>query len=315
MLLKVLILLIVGFLISVLSSLGLPAWFRHAYFEYHAHVRLRFKLAAGLGEPWTRDGGIPQGCPLSMMFIVALYLPWCRYLSAQVGVQPQLYADNLKCVSRNPGPASGLVLGRGVIRVRTVRLGGPIVRSVRRSSACDGDVDDVSLYRDSSAAPVLDLRRNLRAILDLLDSIIKWGASLARDVQLLHLWDSVVRLGSLGSVHVHEYEAARVCGVCESRRIVAELHGRVSTFVKGLVAYRRNVGITAWRNWLREDPLVHPYGWLRADLVPPSPFLQCSRALTPGGSGVLADPARIDEEFRKALASLLLSFWTKGDQP
>ena len=83
----------------VLSSLGLPGWFRHAYFEYHAHVRLQFKLASGLGEPWTRDGVIPQGCPLSMMFIVALYLPWCRYLSAQVRVQPQLYADNLKCFS------------------------------------------------------------------------------------------------------------------------------------------------------------------------------------------------------------------------
>ena len=26
-------------------------------------------LAAGLGQPWTRDGGIPQGCPLSMMFM------------------------------------------------------------------------------------------------------------------------------------------------------------------------------------------------------------------------------------------------------
>ena len=37
-----------------------------------------------------------------MMFIVALSLPWCRYLSAQVGVQPQLYADNLKCLSRDP---------------------------------------------------------------------------------------------------------------------------------------------------------------------------------------------------------------------
>ena len=37
-----------------------------------------------------------------MMFIVALYLPWCRYLAAQVGVQPQLYADNLKCISRDP---------------------------------------------------------------------------------------------------------------------------------------------------------------------------------------------------------------------
>ena len=61
---------------------------------------MRFKLASGLGAPWTRDGGIPQGCPLTMMFIVALYLPWCRYLFGQVGVQPQLYADNLKFVSR-----------------------------------------------------------------------------------------------------------------------------------------------------------------------------------------------------------------------
>ena len=92
-----------GILDRMLSSLGLPGCFRHAYFEYHSSVRLRFKLAAGLGQPWTRDGGIPQGCPLSMMFIVALYLPWCRYLAAQEAVQPQLYADNLKCVSWDPG--------------------------------------------------------------------------------------------------------------------------------------------------------------------------------------------------------------------
>ena len=38
---------------GVLSRLGLPDWFHHAYFEYHAHVRLRFKLSSGLGEPWT----------------------------------------------------------------------------------------------------------------------------------------------------------------------------------------------------------------------------------------------------------------------
>ena len=62
-----------------MSSLGLPAWFRHAYFEYRSLVRLRFKLSSGLG------------------------LPWCRYLGAQCGVSPQLYADNLKCVSRDPG--------------------------------------------------------------------------------------------------------------------------------------------------------------------------------------------------------------------
>ena len=35
-------------------------------------------------------------------------------------------------------------------------------------------------------------------------------------------------------------------------------------------------------------------------MVPPAPFLQCKHHLTPVGSGVLADPAKIDEEFRKA---------------
>ena len=41
----------------VLSHLGLPVWFRHAYFEIHARVRLRFVLASGNGEAWTRDWG------------------------------------------------------------------------------------------------------------------------------------------------------------------------------------------------------------------------------------------------------------------
>ena len=46
-----------------------------------------------LVSPGLGMGGIPQGCPLSMMFIVALYLPWCRYLAAHEGIEPQLYAD------------------------------------------------------------------------------------------------------------------------------------------------------------------------------------------------------------------------------
>ena len=39
---------------------------------------------------------------------------------------------------------------------------------------------------------------------------------------------------------------------------------------------------------------------MRPDLVPPSPLLRCDPHLTPGGSGVLASPDRIDEGFRKA---------------
>ena len=58
-----------------------------------------------------------------MMFIVALYLTWCRYLSAQVGVQPQLYADNLKCVSGDPD----LLLNAAQFTTGYVRL---VVRSL-----------------------------------------------------------------------------------------------------------------------------------------------------------------------------------------
>ena len=85
-----------------LGRLGLPDWFRKVYFSFHSQVRLRFKLAAGLGQPWCRDGGIPQGCPLSMVFIVALYVPWCRHLESLPDVKPQLYADNLKCSAARP---------------------------------------------------------------------------------------------------------------------------------------------------------------------------------------------------------------------
>ena len=82
--------------------MGLPDWFRKVYVSFHRQVRLRFKLAAGLGEPLCRDGGIPQGCPLSMVFIVALYVTWCRHLDSLPDVKPQLYADNLQCSAERP---------------------------------------------------------------------------------------------------------------------------------------------------------------------------------------------------------------------
>ena len=88
-----------GILDLALGRLGLPGWFRWVYFSYHAGVRLRFRLSCGLGQPRLLDGGIFQGCLSSMIFILALYLTWCRHLEAVPGISPQLYAHNLKCVS------------------------------------------------------------------------------------------------------------------------------------------------------------------------------------------------------------------------
>ena len=84
-----------------LCRLEFPDWFRR-FFSFHSQVRLRFKLASGLGEPWCGDGGIHQGCPLSMIFIVSLYAPWCRHLDSLPDVKPQLNVDNLKCSAERP---------------------------------------------------------------------------------------------------------------------------------------------------------------------------------------------------------------------
>ena len=73
--------------------------------KHHNHTQLML----GCGFSWLLDlvnVGLVIGrflsCPLSLMFTVALNLPWCRYLAAHEGVQPQLYADNLRCVSWDP---------------------------------------------------------------------------------------------------------------------------------------------------------------------------------------------------------------------
>ena len=51
--------------------------------------------------------GLSLGCPLSVVFIVALYVPWCRHLEALPAVKPQLHADNLKCSAERPGAFFG----------------------------------------------------------------------------------------------------------------------------------------------------------------------------------------------------------------
>ena len=97
----------------VLGRLGLPDWFRKVYFSFHSQVRLRFKLAAGLGEPWCRDGCIPQGCPFSMVFIVALYVPWCRRLESLPDIKPHSMLITLNVVLPVPELNLSLLISRG----------------------------------------------------------------------------------------------------------------------------------------------------------------------------------------------------------
>ena len=219
------------------------------------------------------------------------------------------------CFSGGPAPCQGLVLGRGMARFRRVRLGGHKVRKVRGNAVDVHYAADVFLFRDSSISPLLDMRRRFKAVMDVLDAMIRYGISLARSVELTAQWDRILANGPLYPVTLGDLDMVLGVGVGEFHRIVSDVHRRLSDFVHAIVVHRRDEAIRGWRSWIREDPLVHPDKWLRPDLVPPAPFLQCKPHLTLGGSGVLADPAKIDDEVRKAWNSLLLPLWAKSYQP
>ena len=97
--------------------------------------------------------------------------------------------------SGGPLPSRGSVLGRGRASFRVVKLGGHKVRKVRGYAADAHDAADVFLYRDSSVVPLLDLRRRLKAVMDLLDAMIRYGVSLSRSVELSAQWDRIIVLG------------------------------------------------------------------------------------------------------------------------
>ena len=112
------------------------------------------------------------------------WLVWSRAAEAAL-------ADAFR-FSGGPLPSRGLVLGRGSTLLRVVQLGGHRVRKARANVADALDAADVFLYCDSSVAPLLDMRRRFKAVLDVLDAMIRYGVSLSRSVELTVQWDKIL---------------------------------------------------------------------------------------------------------------------------
>ena len=201
--------------------------------------------------------------------------------------------------SGGPLPSRGLILGRGAASFRRVQLGGHWIRRARANAADALDAADVFLCRAFSVAP-LDMRRRFKAVMDILDAMIRCGVSLSRSVELTAQWDQILVIGPVYPVTGDDLSVGRGLGIGAFFDAAAGVHRRLCDFIHQVVVHRRDEAIQGWRNWIREDPLAHSYRWLRPDLVPPAPFLQCEPHLTPDGSGVLSDLNKIDEEFRKA---------------
>ena len=137
------------------------------------------------------------------------------------------------------------------------------------------------MYRDPSAAPLLDLRRGLKAVMDVLNAMIRdgfrwhgWWSSRPSGMKSSGWGLSILLLGRIFSRLGVVVLASLV--VLLGIFIVSFLISSMGSLcVIHSVVHRRDEAIRGWRNWLREDPLVHPHKWLRPDLVPPQLHFSC----------------------------------------
>ena len=59
-----------------------------------------------------------------------------------------------------------------------------------------------------------------------------------------------------------DLNAVQGLSIGDFHRVVSNLHRRPSDFIHSVVVHRRDEAIRGWRNWIREDPLIHPKKWL-----------------------------------------------------
>ena len=129
------------------------------------------------------------------------------------------------------------MLGRGCALFRVVQLGGHKVRKVRDNVSDVVDGAGVFLYRDSSIAPLLDLRRRLKAVMGVLHFMIRFGISFARSVELTIQWDKILAVGPCYLVRADDLGVVWGLGIGEFHHVVTGLRRRLSDFIHSVVVH------------------------------------------------------------------------------
>ena len=93
---------------------------------------------------------------------------------------------------------TGLETGRDRLKMRSVALCGPKVRKSPSNFTDPTDRRNVWLFRDCSISSILNQKRRLKAVLDFLDGIEKFGISLTTFLELGAQWDKVLSIGWVG---------------------------------------------------------------------------------------------------------------------
>ena len=141
-------------------------------------------------------------------------MPWCKYIAAQEGVEPQLYADSLKCVSGDPD----LLLRAARFTTGYVRLVGQEPASSKcvllsTSRAVRKDMKDWVLHQEgdkwSVKFDVRDLGRHLR-FPRFLSSARSWSVDRGAHIQAFTLFRLKITVGCPPCT----CPSIRVCVVC-----------------------------------------------------------------------------------------------------
>ena len=84
-------------LFAILWTMGIPIGLLQAYQAFLDNLVFINSLAGGLGRPHRRACGIPQGCPLSMLFIAAMFRPWLMLMNT-IGIVGRILADDVMII-------------------------------------------------------------------------------------------------------------------------------------------------------------------------------------------------------------------------
>ena len=80
---------------KVAEAAGMPPSILKAYQSYIEGLKVYNGLAGGMGTPYVRRCGIPQGCPFSMMFVALIMRPWIVLMRCILGIQVYILADDV----------------------------------------------------------------------------------------------------------------------------------------------------------------------------------------------------------------------------
>ena len=84
---------------EVAKAAGMPDPILKTYQNYLDNLHVYNCLAGGIGRPYLRRCGIPQGCPFSMCMVAIIMRPWCILMRKCGGTRSYILADDVFIVA------------------------------------------------------------------------------------------------------------------------------------------------------------------------------------------------------------------------